>query len=209
MNPNIIKRSHMIRAWQVNHMWLDATEAAGLPFKFNPLNQREKIYSIIDLVEFLDIYKNGEYLTAGRIKTVLREAYQDVTNRVEQTGTSEALEVLMQGGIPNFENGNEARNLTAAYKNMEDAKKREVERKKASGELVNKSILRDKINKIADLYEQKFGEILFRELESKADAVKAAIENDTFYEFIRELMSPLLDENIEMINIMEAELDGK
>ena len=200
----IIRRPHLRTALNWTTEDIMSAEEDGMPVQHRG-NGNSNFYFLVDVMEYL---KEIEELTLDNLRNIIRVAALDARNKQtsDEFDITEALRQLADGELPEFPDAKTAQTLSVAHKNFEDARTKEQDRRTKGGELVDKTIVMTQVNRVATLYEEKFGEAMFRKLERLADDATGAIETGTFYEFIREQMAEEHDECVDEVNRIEAGL---
>ena len=199
----IIRRTHILKAFNWETFQIEHAEDAGLESEFRG-NGRAKHYQLLDIINYL---KESDQLNLQWVVNLIKVASDDAINaKSGPFDITEALEDLAKGTMPLFPDAKTAQTLSSAHKNFEDTRMKEQERRVKAGELVDKSIVMREVNRIASLYEEKMGESLFRKFEKLAPGAVQAVNEGRFYEFVRQYVAEELDECVDEVNRIEAQL---
>ena len=200
----IILRAHLAKVLEWRTEDIMAAEERGLEYLAHGKGTT-RMYRLVDVTNFL--HRDGK-LKLSILVGLIRLASQDARN--QQPGgnfdVATALEMLEKGEMPAFPDATTAQKVSTAHKNFMDAKTKEQDRRLKAAELVDKSIVMTQVNRVANVYEDKMGENLFRKFERLAPRATAALEDGTFYEFVRETMAQELDDCIDEVNRIEEGL---
>ena len=161
------------------------------------------------LIGGLPFYKLSDviYYMASNYKITMQEVIELIKiQEPKDTATYdiyEAMERLANGenpGIPATGDTNKdalaLRTLATAYKDKTLARQKDISNKEKTRELLPKADLMDSLNKIADMYEERFGDHLFRKIQE--------VNGDYFK--VRDLVGNLHDEVVQEINRIEESL---
>ena len=207
----MVRRAHIAKVFGCTREDMVDAEADGLPAYTKSLIDKgnKSTFKFYELHEVILFFHTKQQINLQRVLQLIYMASTDA-RALEMNGNSPSDDAqtlmwqLVDGGRPNFPNPTIAKTVTAAYKNYVDAQTKEQDRKMKSGELVDKSLLMNKVNQVANLYEDKFGEAFFRKIQGKQEDLQEAMEQDMLYEFIRDNMAQEHDDIIEEINRIEA-----
>ena len=199
----IIYRAHIKYGFGVDDRDLNIAEEQGLYFR--TVGRGNKTYLLSDVVRY---FKDMGILTLEKLEATINIACQDVRT-VKDSGefdVAAAIKEMEDGEVPYFPSADTAQKTTAAYKNYMEAKNKDIEHKLRRGELVQKNLLMDKVNAVANMYQDTFGEQYFREFPAMKDRIIEAAENNSLYELVRDMSAPKHDAIIVEINKIEGEL---
>ena len=208
----LVQRKHLSVAWRMKSDDIGWAEHEGLPTIDNGPG-RAKLYQLADVLEFFGANQHRAFahcfkreMALSDVTKLIRCIMEDVSAQAIAGGqftVQGAIQELFSGAVPNYPDPKTAHQISVAFKNQVDANKREQERKRDARELVAKQDMMDSINSVANLYEQQFGDNLFRDMESVQDEIAGSIVTGDFYVFIREFMAKRHDAVVIEINRIE------
>lgn len=208
-----ILRKHIAAAWQIYNVTMSQAEQGGLTF-ITGKSGGEKLYDLADVLEhyaalFPEVKKRK--MNMDDITRLIRIVSLDA-NHMEagenQFTVHGALEILENGGIPHYPDATTAHKISIAFKNHVDARRKALDHMQANGEVVAKTLFMEKVNEIANLYEDKFGDSLFREMERRQNEIAASILANNFYACIRDIIGQKHDDVITEVNHIEERIQA-
>ena len=207
----LVRRVHIIDSLGVQHEDIKVAEEEGLSFVVDPKkNVRE--YNLLEVLQYFNQDHIEPKLTMYHVLRILQVIDSDPrmqpANRKDKLEFSvqDALHEIEAGNIPDYPDPNTARHITVAHKNIIEARIKEQKRKMTSGDLVEKTEVMAQVHRVANLYEDKFGEKFIVSISEKTIPMAIALADGAFYEWFRGQIAVVHDEVIEEINHIELGL---